>query len=751
MMKKTNPMNRRQFVIRAKFAILVLLILLLSGIVLLKIRSSYTSEEYSKDYVSIEEVKSELSFLVYTKEEWNTFFAEFQKDYLTEKMLAALLEKTGVSEYIIDDTKTAGNQAVSRSDWIEIYQQMLDYLDTEQQVEKKTILVLGTMEAEVENAVFSNQGDLYTILPHTYFEQWNAYEVYCIEEKLIGIAGVSEETCTVSNAYLKASTQESVAFLFHGGEYEVSVEGISVEVENGVCDLVFSNGKLDTILQKQDYIEGKLLSYDDTYIEIEGYGKIKHMGRIPVYTTLGEAVEKSISDVVLGNMEVSYIVGQEEVCAILIKNEALIEDIRVLLLADDGTKFRGNVWMKSDVDATLQCGDKIETIPADTVVCAGDYVQDVSVTFSLTPETEEGRVYLCNEAGEMVSNGYYGSMEARWYPEGYAVVNRVPFEKYLYAVVPSEMPSSYAPEALKAQAVCARSYAYIQLIRADLAAYGAHINDSTSYQVYNKQPQTEASIAAVDATSGMVMTYQGEIIEAYYYSTSMGYTDTAAVWNAADDPSYGYLKSVCLGQSAYEGDLSTEDGFKEFLHIDFPAYDSDIRFFRWQVNADFSGQTDTICSILENRRSVSDKNVIYYETDGKTIQDSCDDFGELKDISVKERSSAGTILTLQLTFSNGIAEVKSEYNIRKILGCGMTELVFRDGSKRDDMTILPSACCTVEKQEDGTYLLDGGGYGHGLGMSQNAANGMAKAGYDYVGILNYFYNDIKIEDMNGNP
>lgn len=747
-MKEKKSMNRRKVVVRIKLMILVFLILLLGGIVLFKTKSSYTSDEYSKDYVSIEEVKAELSFSFYTQEEWENFFLEFHKEYLTEEITAALLEKLGVSDYI-EFAENAGSKVVTRAEWEELYQQILDYLDTEQQVEKKTILVLGTMEAEVKNVVFSNQGDLYTTLPYTYFEKWNAYEVYCIEEQLLGIAGVSKEACTVSNAYLKSNTQDAVDFLFHGGEYEVSVEGIRAEVENGVCDFVFMDGKLDTILQKKDHIEGNLLSYDDTYIEIEGYGKVKHTGRVPVYTTLGEVVEKSISDVVLGNMEVSYVVGEDEVCAILMKSQAQIEDIRVLLLADDGTKFRGNVWMKCDGNATLQCGEQTETIPAGTVICVGNYVSDASITLSLTPETEENRVFLCNEGGEAVSNGYYGSMEARWYPEGYAVVNRVSFEKYLYAVVPSEMPSNYATEALKAQAVCARSYAYIQLMRADLAAYGAHINDSTSYQVYNKEPQTEASIAAVDATKGVVMTYQGEIIEAYYYSTSMGYTDTAAVWNAADDSSYGYLKSVCLGQNAYEGDLSTEEGFKEFLHIDFPAYDSDIRFYRWQVNADFSEQTDTILSILENRRSVSDKNVIYYETDGKTALDSWDDLGTLKNITVKERSSAGTILTLQLTFSKGIAEVKGEYNIRKVLGCGMTELVFRDGSKREDMTILPSACCTVEKQEDGTYLLDGGGYGHGLGMSQNAANGMAKAGYDYIGILNYFYNDIMIEDMNG--
>ena len=95
-------------------------------------------------------------------------------------------------------------------------------------------------------------------------------------------------------------------------------------------------------------------------------------------------------------------------------------------------------------------------------------------------------------------------------------MNSVPFETYLTAVVPSEMPSTYEKEALKAQAVCARSYAYIQLMRADLAAFGAHINDSTSYQVYNKVEAAEASRQAVEETKHEVMTYADEVIEAYY-------------------------------------------------------------------------------------------------------------------------------------------------------------------------------------------------------------------------------------------
>lgn len=733
-----------------KMGILLLLLILLGVLLFLKKGEAFDPDVYSENYVTVDEVKAEVSFSIYTAEEWDTFFDAFQKDYLTEEMTKALLVKIGAGDYITY-TGSSGKKSVSREEWNEIYCQLLDFFDTEKRVTKKTVLVLGKMEAEPENVIFTNEGDLYTGLPADYFTEWHAYDVYYLEENCIGIAGSSEEEAVVSNAYLKNATQEMVTFLFDGGEYGCSIEGLDDGIQTGVCDLVFCSGTLTSIRQKQDSIQGKLLSYDNETIEIEGYGKIRHMGRLPVYMTMGEAVEKSISDVVLGNMEVSYIIGQEEVCAILISNPAKIEDIRVLLLAEDGTKFRNNVFLKCDTDARLEAGSIEETITPGTVICAADYVQDANVTLRIIPETEQGKIYLCNEAGETVSNGYYGTMETRWYTEGYAVVNSVPFETYLYAVVPSEMPSSYAPEALKAQAVCARSYAYIQLMRADLAAYGAHINDSTSYQVYNKVPQSEASVAAVDATQNQVMTYQDQVIEAYYFSTSMGYTDTAAVWNAADDPAYGYLKSVSLGQKEYEGDLSTEGGFKAYLHTDFPAYDSDIKFYRWQAVADYTDQTAKILEIMKNRHSVSAENVIYYESDGVTETDSCELFGELNGLAVDERSNAGSILKLRLTFENGVAEIKSEYNIRKILGCGMQTLQFRDGSSREDMTILPSAAVTVEKQPDGTYLLDGGGYGHGLGMSQNGANGLAKAGYDYKEILNFFYNEVTIEDMSVKP
>ena len=90
-------------------------------------------------------------------------------------------------------------------------------------------------------------------------------------------------------------------------------------------------------------------------------------------------------------------------------------------------------------------------------------------------------------------------------------------------------------------------------------------SDSTSYQVYNKVEKTKESVAAVDATCGQVLTWNGKVVEAYYFSTSMGYTDTAEIWNVDDPSSYGYLKKACLNQADADIDLSDETAFSKYI------------------------------------------------------------------------------------------------------------------------------------------------------------------------------------------
>lgn len=707
-------------------------------------------EGYTEKSVSLEEVKEELSFGVYEKTDWDTFFGVYHREELTGEILQQLLTELGVKEYI-ETAVTGTRHMVTREEWNMVYAQILDLLDMEQSVQVMQILVLDVLAGEECKVLVTNIGEYATALPVSYFEKWNAYEVYLNNEHCLGVVGEYEGELIVENAYMTAYADNAVSFIYGAASYTKEIGALGAEVEEGVCDIVLQNGEISALRMKQDTIQGELLSYDDAMIEIEGYGKIAHVENMPVYQIYGEVTEKSLSDVVLGNMQVTYVTGENQVCAVLVGQPAAIEDIRVLLLAENGTNFRPQVYLKCDTNATLKCGDETVNLVPETVIAASDYLTDASgYTLSVTPDFTEGRVFVCDAEGRMVGNGYQGTMEVRIYAEGYTLVNNVPFETYLTAVVPSEMPSNYEPEALKAQAVCARSYAYIQLLNSDLAEFGAHINDSTSYQVYNKVAATDASKKAVYETTGQMLLYGDVPVEAFYFSTSMGYTDTEEVWNVSD--TYGYLKSAYLNTNGAKQDLSDESAFLAYITTSAAGYDSDVRYYRWFAKADYRQKTEEINQILISRQVVSPKNIQFFK-DGedtaleKVNADTVRGFGKLTDISVQERSCAGSILTLCVQYEKGSVLVKNEYNIRKVLGSGIQKIVYADSTESTSVSMLPSAFCAVTGQEDGTVLLQGGGYGHGLGMSQNAANGMAKAGMNYTEILQYFYQDIKISGI----
>jgi stage II sporulation protein D len=117
-------------------------------------------------------------------------------------------------------------------------------------------------------------------------------------------------------------------------------------------------------------------------------------------------------------------------------------------------------------------------------------------------------------------------------------INVVALEQYLYGVVPSEMPSAWAPEALKAQAVAARSYA---LATRQIGAPYDVFNDTRSQMYLGVGHEDPATSAAVDATKGQVLTYGGKIAYTYFFSTSGGRTESNANWGGTAVP---YLVSV---------------------------------------------------------------------------------------------------------------------------------------------------------------------------------------------------------------
>lgn len=710
--------------------------------------------EYSNEYVAMAELPSQLSFTYYEEEEWKEKLKEINSGKnlngkLTFGKLEKLLEQLSVREYVTYPERFSWKN-VSRSEWNGVYEQILDLLDTEGNVSATNLVFLtDETEGEKEEEVLRRltQKGYYEVAEGVdYFHYYDMYQVYVKDNRIIGISSECKGPLTLKNVFVHSTAQEKAEILYESQKILLDIEGLEEDIKDTICDMEWTEGRVTAIYKKEDMISGKVLSFNDKQIEISGYGTLEHNGTLKIYKTYGTVEELDESKLVIGNLQADFVVAEKQVCGIILKEPASIETIRVLLLNEESPYHENPVFV-TDAGGTVTVGDKTEEISPGNPITMSEFFGESPDYVKIALEDENGRIYFSDGAGAHTSLGYRGTMEIRKYPEGYGVVNELSLEQYLYGVVPSEMPSSYEREALCVQAVCARSYACIQLMKGDYAALGAHVDDSTSYQVYNKQEETPQTNLAVDDTIGEVIKYQGEVAEAYFFSTSCGYTGDMGLWNVGGEERFGYLQGISLLAEGEEADISSEESFAEFIkNKDIASYDSDSSYFRWQAEVMALKETETVNNAIMERAGANASNVQFLKADGSEGKASdLAGFGALKEISVGERGSGGGVKVLRISYEKGTVNVITEYNIRYVLGAAAGKVTDNKG-EAIDMKLLPSAYFTLTPVDQG-YLLQGGGYGHGIGMSQNGSNGMAKAGMNYVEILTKFYQDITIENI----
>ena len=295
---------------------------------------------------------------------------------------------------------------------------------------------------------------------------------------------------------------------------------------------------------------------------------------------------------------------------------------------------------------------------------------------------------------------YAGTLDLYATSEGVVMVNELPLENYLCKVVPSEMPASYQKEALKAQAICARSYAYRQIMDYAYPEYQAHVNDSVEYQVYNNSYPADTATQAVKDTTGQVVWYQGNVASTYYFSTSCGETTDMTAWGGEVNESNAYLQSISVC-----GDVGD--------------YEKDLPWYQWTAEI----SSERMAALLSNYA-------------GK-------DLGTLERVEVTRRGDGDVAAELTAVGTGGSITVETENKIRTALGGNGYSIVRNDGQNVDSQRLLPSAFISIEKKAN-SYVIRGGGYGHGIGMSQNGANEMAKNGKNYMEILKLFYQNVEI-------
>ncbi len=343
----------------------------------------------------------------------------------------------------------------------------------------------------------------------------------------------------------------------------------------------------------------------------------------------------------------------------------------------------------------------------------GDQTQEAGPEQPLTfapddPRFQSGQIRVsAKDGGEIALNSiqrgcgtpsYAGVIELRTTAEGIAVINELPVETYLCRVVPSEMPYTYELEALKAQAVCARSYAYQQMQSFAYPEYEAHVNDSTDYQVYGNSLPQEATNQAVAETGGQVVRYQDRLVTTYYYSTSCGKTAGVEAWGTAPNAENQYLQSV---------EVKDEQG----------DYEAGLPWYRWEAKI----PAGTLSALIS--------------------QNTGTNVGTLQSVEVTKSGAGGVALQICATGDAGSVTVDTENKIRRALGGSGYEIVNQAGTAAASTALLPSAFFTIRREGD-VFIISGGG--HGIGMSQNGANEMAKKGKNYIDILTMFFREVSV-------
>ncbi|MEC0235170.1 SpoIID/LytB domain-containing protein [Paenibacillus kribbensis] len=396
---------------------------------------------------------------------------------------------------------------------------------------------------------------------------------------------------------------------------------------------------------------------------------------------------------------------------------------------------------------------------------------------------------------------YRGDMEISMTSGQLALVNDVPLEQYLYSVVGAEVYSSWPAEALKAQAVAARSYALAQGNRFQIG----NVVDGTLSQAYNGKGSEHANVnEAVDATAGEVIKSGGKVVEAVFSSNAGGVTaDASEVWNSGGE-AFASVDS--------SGDTTAQKGAQEWYHVLLSS--GQTGYIREDNAKELEGVTeaglDKITVTAENtnvrpipqiqaavapvaKAQPGEEMIVLEKVPqsgdyawvrgpftsaqiAKSLQGKVTGTvpTSINHLDVTKRGPSGRVLEVEANGSPLAVKYPDMY--RSAMG-GLPSTLF-DIASTGSYTVLGADGATshisgtqgtqilsasgsstssgngvIVMNEDRharvidktqSFIFTGKGNGHGLGLSQWGANGLAEQGYDYKKILQHYYKNVDI-------
>lgn len=551
-------------------------------------------------------------------------------------------------------------------------------------------------------------------------------------------------------------------------------------IKDQVADLTFEASCVTKARFKDHKVSGRLLRIADGGAEIEGQGYFPFSDQLKIYQLYGRMERLYTTDLRIGYAFTDFVIDKGVIEAALVPREEKMENIRVLVKTSNyGSACHDSVEITADCDCKIitgEYGSRQETglSAGEKLVVAKDSgLFENGGRIWISPEILTGHISLLNVARSQGTPSYRGSLELIKSQDGIVVINEVLLEEYLYAVVPSEMPASYPLEALKSQAVCARTYAYAKMCHAGLPAYGAHVDDSAGFQVYNNIQENTETTRAVKETKGDALFYQGDLAETFYYSTSCGYGTDAGVWKNGSAQKYPYLmaqaidtENMELTQKVLFADdvvaamspmqdqaalLQQNEAFDSFMKgTQENFYEQEEPWYRWSYEVKRLDE-DIMNRTIAKRWEANADGVLTRREDGTFVSQKPPATGRIKEIAVTKRGPGGVAGELLISGEKADILIQTEHNIRYVLCDQSTQVTRQDGSLANAASMVPSAFFSISTLKEGGfvvgYTLTGGGFGHGVGLSQNGAGNMARSGKTSDEILAFFYKGCVIRDI----
>lgn len=575
-----------------------------------------------------------------------------------------------------------------------------------------------------------------------------------------GVVG-DEGRRILENAYLLSLEDEGLTLAHREGELvyklgEGEYAALRESIEKGtVADVTVEDGQVTDLVLKNQRIAAEEWEYTETGVQLGEQAEYPLAGAFVAYDGLGGQL--LTKEQLHAYENVVFYIKDGEVCA-AIADTSVVPMIRVLITRDAGSTVRQIISVTADVEYQVRNAEgETKTISAGEVYSLEANAKVVGEVWTLMTD---GAFSILGGQGDSGVT-YPGCLEIFVMEDGLYVINELPLEEYLYGVLPGEIPGSYEEEAQKAQAVCARTYAYGALSGYRHEEVRAHLDDTTNCQVYNASVPTEAAIQAVNETCGYILTMDGRTATTYYYSTSYGVGAAAEeIWNdtgrdylvtklhSGFSDSSEVVKSLLTTTNREDLlagiDLSEEEAFRNFLKESrvrmslesitieetVSTYDADYAWYRWSMETEADAFSEMVLNNL-SKLSTSMTNNVIYSSEDKSL-------GELTEITVTGRGKSGVVTELELTGTEGSVTLKKQTVIRNAFAPKGQTIVRGDGKEVTGMSLLPSAYFCVDMEND-RITLQGGGYGHGVGMSQNGANAMAEEGNTYQDILGHYF------------